>query len=163
MFVKVPRQIVKYSIENNRLILPVFLYSAIHANQRNNFIVDTNVMHIVETFNPHEDNRKGYNGKYIDTVKLLAKGVPNEFSECIQLKSFIDESDASYSDTYEKLINSINKNDRLQYYFLTRILETDNKFISIDDEEYFHLVILSLTSMNVFSMNLNSTKMFYKN
>ena len=153
MFVRVPKEIIRYSISKNKLILPVYLYSGIRANQYNNYVVDTNILHIVETFNPHEDKRKGYNSKYIDTIQTLARGVEGEFSGCIQLKCNQEFKDGNaYAEFYNKLVDGINKNDRLEYYFLNREINMINKFTIIDSDEYFHL-LNSITEINFNIMN----------
>lgn len=141
MFIRVPKAILKYSLEYNKLILPVYLYSAVNANMLNNYIVDTNIYHIVETFNPNADSRKGYNRKYLDTIAELHNGREGVFGGMISVKGEVGK---------------LEKSNRLQYYFLGRELKIDNKFVSVDSNEYFY--ILNKVEENNVELNFNEMK-----
>ena len=136
MFVRVPKPIIKYSCKENHLLLPVYLYSAIHMDINHNCLVDTNLAHIIETFNPNEDVRKGYHKKYDEVLNLMLSGLSDNFSECIELKSPKSNN-----------IQLISKTERLQYYFLDREVQYDGNFIQLDYNEYFYLID-SITEIN---------------
>lgn len=136
MFVRVPKPIIKYSCKENHLLLPVYLYSAIHMDINHNCLVDTNLVHIIETFNPNEDVRKGYHKKYDEVLNLMLSGLSDNFSECIELKSPKSNN-----------IQLISKTERLQYYFLDREVQYDGNFIQLDYNEYFYLID-SITEIN---------------
>lgn len=135
MFVRVPKQIIKYSCKENHLLLPVYLYSAIHMDINHQYLVDTNLAHIIETFNPNEDVRKGYHKKYDDVLELMINGVDDKFSGCVELRQPKQD------------IQMLSKMERLQYYFLDREVKQDGNFITIDFDEYFYLID-SITEIN---------------
>lgn len=147
MFVRVPKSIIKYSCKENHLLLPMYLYSAIHMNINHDYLVDTNLAHIIETFNPYEDTRKGYHKKYDEVFKLMISGVDDKFSECIELK--YPKLENVKNENKQNIQNKqlINKTDRLQYYFLDREINHDGNFIQIDFNEYFYLID-SITDIN---------------
>lgn len=141
MFVRVPKNLLEYSYSCDRFVLPIYLYCGFAANQFNDFVVSTNIMLMVDTFNPNEDNRKGYNSKYIEALQTLTTGVPNKFSECLYFKcppSITDPND--FMNFQQNMIKNINKTSKLELYFANREMQINNQFTKVEAEEYFHLI-----------------------
>lgn len=145
-FIRVPNPVIKYSCSVNHIVLPVYLYSAIHCNPNNDNIVDTNLAHISETFAPNEDVRRKIHLKVEDVIRLLLSDVEDidvseEFSEH---KEIIKGFSACFDGV---LIDKIDKTTRIQYQFLDRDIKMENGFTMLDYEEYFYL-INTITKIN---------------
>lgn len=145
-FIRVPNQIIKYSCSVNHIVLPVYLYSAIHCNPNNDNIVDTNLAHISETFAPNEDVRRKIHLKVEDVIRLLLSDVEDiDISEeSSEHKEIIKGFSACFDGV---LIDKIDKTTRIQYQFLDRDIKMENGFTMLDYEEYFYL-INTITKIN---------------
>ena len=145
-FIRVPNQIIKYSCSVNHIVLPVYLYSAIHCNPNNDNIVDTNLAHISETFAPNEDVRRKIHLKVEDVIRLLLSDV-----EDIDISDEISEHKEviqGFSACFDGILaDKIDKTTRIQYQFLDRDIKMQNGFTMLDYEEYFYL-INTITKIN---------------
>lgn len=143
-FIKVPNYILQYSFLYNKLILPIYIYSAILSNPLNNNTVDTNIAHIAETFLPNQDVRKQIPTKIENTIKFLMKDSPGmlvligkskkpknlpEFQKCF---SFIP------SQSIHDIKDKFSKTDRLLYKFENSDIKTH--WTKIEIGEYYNII-----------------------
>ena len=149
-FIRVPNQIIKYSCSVNHIVLPVYLYSAIHCNPNNDNIVDTNLAHISETFAPNEDIRRKIHLKVEDVIRLLLSDVDDiniankSSDDLLEHKEIVKGFSACFDGV---LADKIDKTTRIQYQFLDRDIRMENGFTMLDYEEYFYL-INTITKIN---------------
>lgn len=136
-FVRVPNQIIKYSCMVNHIILPVYLYSAIHCNPNNGNIVDTNLAHISETFAPNEDSRRKIHLKVEDVVRMLLTDVEDYEYEYEDKKYKLEGFSACFAGDVSE---GVDKTTRIQYKFLDRDVKFENGYVVLDYEEYFYLL-----------------------
>ena len=155
-FIRVPNQIIKYSCSVNHIVLPVYLYSAIHCNPNNDNIVDTNLAHISETFAPNEDVRRKIHLKVEDVIRLLSSDVEDvDLSITEENREYIESELLHKSEVIKgfsacfdgALADKIDKTTRIQYQFLDRDIKMENGFTMLDYEEYFYL-INTITKIN---------------
>lgn len=159
-FIRVPNAIIKYSCSINHIILPVYLYSAIHCNPNNNNIVDTNIAHISETFAPNEDVRRKIHLKVESVIRLLMSDVEdfnpynttcNTYSSIpnnIPNADFYKEIVKGFSACFDGSINeNLDKTTRIQYQFLDRNVKMECGFTVMDYDEYFY-ILNSVTKIN---------------
>jgi hypothetical protein len=151
----------------NHIVLPVYLYSAIHCNPNNNNIVDTNLAHISETFAPNEDARRKIHLKVENVIRLLLDDVDdvNSIRDINSMGDMNEVNDVECDDEcnddecndkyiasnkiivhgfsacfYGELESKIDKTTRIQYQFLDRDVRMENGFTMLNYEEYFYLL-----------------------
>lgn len=154
MFVRIPNQIIKYSCAINHMIVPVYLYSAVSSNPNNNYLIDTNLALISETFAPNEDSRKGIPAKIKDCISLLSDDV-DDVSGVDTVDDIDEDSVAINSPTaksksgtikgfsaclFSNLPSSVDKYTRIKYKFLFREQNMSNGFTMVSFEEYYYII-----------------------
>jgi len=129
LFIRVPNYIIQHSLQTNKYILPLYLYSGVHHNPNYFDIVDTNLSLISETFAPSNPSAPG---KFSECLSYLTQDIPDTeelpgFSMPFQLYT-------------NAPIKSFSKTSRIQYIFLNRSCKMDSGWTKLTYDEYFYIL-----------------------
>jgi len=130
-FIRIPNYIITLSNTKDKYILPLYIYSAINTNPYNSNIVDTNLIHISETFSPSNASSPS---KFAASFKTLSDESQEEFSCPLQLICSPLCPSNSHSNP------QLSKTSRLQYIFLDRDTQMDSQWTKLTYDEYYYLI-----------------------
>ena len=151
-YVRVPRNVILYSCSTeDKLTLPIYLYSGIKADKNNNYTVDTTVTLIAETFKPNEDIRKGTYAKVEERLIELGSDIPefkignatvNGVGKCLfgNIENYINpENQIKEGNGGRRFSKEKRYGKRIKYNFVDRNICDMEGWIPITYEEYTYL------------------------
>ena len=124
-YIKLPNGLIRLA-KDYKCLIPTYIYVALHSDSRVENVVDTNLEHIVETFKPNEDSRKGLDLKFKQCLKILQ----NDY----------DSIDFFYGSFGAENLDEIRKNERIQFTFVDASRKDFSGYVKLNFKDVYDLI-----------------------